>query len=367
MATGNRVLPGAPMFAEDGAAAGRTMTGGQAARISHAVAAGSAMPGPGGPQAPRGPAGRPPRMGRGAGGRWLVWIMRMLVWAVLLLIGYRGVAAIITGQPVTGGSPVASHPATSSATGFPVMLGQAYALEFGQVYLSYSPAAAAKRAAALAPFLPAGSDPELGWNGAGTQTLQSEQVAGIQVLSAHRAIVTLLAQVDGGRLIELGVPLYSAGGAMVISGQPALLSPPPGADLPAAQPSAPADVAAGRSLAGALPAFFRAYASGNAAALRPFSEPGHRLSGLGGVVTFVRITSTVVPKSAGPVRQILVTVRWLGVLPTSTSPIVPGGPASTAHAPGEIDMTYAMTVVRHAASWLVRSVGAAAVQPGPSS
>ena len=46
---------------------------------------------------------------------------------------------------------------------------------------------------ALAAFLPAGTDPQLGWNGAGTQQLLDEQVAGITVGTAHTAVVTLLA------------------------------------------------------------------------------------------------------------------------------------------------------------------------------
>src|SRR5215475_5493775 len=44
------------------------------------------------------PAGDPgPQRGqpwRGAGGRWLVWTGRAVIWAVLLLVGYRGVLAI---------------------------------------------------------------------------------------------------------------------------------------------------------------------------------------------------------------------------------------------------------------------------------
>src|SRR6266516_2973578 len=42
---------------------------------------------------------------RGAGGRWLVWVFRVVVWLVLLLIGYRGVTAIMEGQTTSGGAP----------------------------------------------------------------------------------------------------------------------------------------------------------------------------------------------------------------------------------------------------------------------
>src|SRR4249920_969131 len=42
---------------------------------------------------------------RGAGGRWLVWVFRVVVWLVLLLIGYRGVTAIMAGETTSGGAP----------------------------------------------------------------------------------------------------------------------------------------------------------------------------------------------------------------------------------------------------------------------
>ncbi len=86
-------------------------------------------------------------------------------------------------------------------------LADAYALQFGQVYLNYSPHDAGQRAAQLGAFLPSGSDPQLGWNGQGTSLLQSEQVAATDVQDAHHAVVTLLARVNG-QLMQLGVPVY---------------------------------------------------------------------------------------------------------------------------------------------------------------
>ena len=32
-----------------------------------------------------------PSQWRGAGGRWMVWVFRVVIWAVLLIIGFRGV------------------------------------------------------------------------------------------------------------------------------------------------------------------------------------------------------------------------------------------------------------------------------------
>src|ERR1700746_1367618 len=81
-----------------------------------------------------------PRSGtgwRGAGGRWLVWTFRIVVWVILLVIGYRGVMAIVLNE--TPPSQPKATP-TTSAPAFPVGLASAYAMQFGQVYLNASPA-----------------------------------------------------------------------------------------------------------------------------------------------------------------------------------------------------------------------------------
>ncbi len=155
----------------------------------------------------------------------------MVVWAVLLIIGYRGVMAIVLNE--TPPSKTAPAPA-ASAPGFPVQEASAYALQFGQVYLNASPGTAGQRQSELAPFLPSGAaDPQLGWNGGGSLSLQSEQVAGVQVQDTKHAVVTLLARVNG-KMMELGVPVYAAAGGLGISGEPAWLPAPKPAVAPAA-------------------------------------------------------------------------------------------------------------------------------------
>jgi hypothetical protein len=360
MATGNRVVPEAPVTAEH-TGAGRPAAAEQANWAAQGFAAGPGTPAPA-PSAgylpvPGGSrAGRvPPRPWRGAGGRWLVWVFRAVLWASLLLIGYRGVAAIVTGYP----GALGFAPSTSGrGQAFPSALAKAYALEFGQAYLNFSPARAEQRATSLAAFVPPGADPELGWNGVGTQTLQSEQVAGVRVLSPHRAVVTLLARVNG-RLVEIGVPIFAAGGALVVSGHPALLAPPSQV-VPPASASAPQDLAAKQALLVMLRAFFRAYASGDALQIGRFTVAGDPVIGLGGVVTFGGISHLGVPTAAGQARQVTVAVVWRVA---STPPAAAKAPA--VHA--AITMTYALTVVRHGGTWRVRSIGPAATQPWPSS
>ena len=374
MATGNQVLPGAAVTGEH-TAAGRQMPAEHATRAGQPLPAGQqdGQPGAGGNAMPAGyPASGQQLAGQatpksrrawsGAGGRWLVWMLRIVLWAVALLIGYRGVAAIVMGEPGPGAGATSAASPGSQGRGFPSALAQAYALEFGQVYLRFSPATAVQRARSLSAFLAPGIDPELGWNGAASRTLQSEQVAGINVVSSHRAVITLLARVSGN-LVELGVPIYASHGALVVSGYPALLPAPPQA-VPPAPASVRQDRAAMRSLSRVLPAFFRAFASGDAIRLGKFSVRAGSVTGLGGAVRFGGISRLSVPAATGATRQVTVTVLWrLG------SPQPAASRASQTHLAGsqaQLTMSYALAVVRHRGSWLVKSIGAAATQHWPS-
>jgi hypothetical protein len=280
------------------------------------------------------------------------------VWAALLVIAYRGVAAIVTGPPKA--SPVTAPPVASPASQFPVSLAEAYALQFGDVYLNYSPAAAAQRAGQLSAFLPPGTSPQLGWNGAGSQLLQSEQVASITVQNSHHAIVTLLTLING-HMRELGVPIYSADGGMVVSGEPALL-PAPARVTPPQPPSAASDPSTQAVLQNQLPAFFQAYASGDQATLGRFLASGAQMTGLGGAVTFNSISQMEVP-AGGATRHITVTVVWNVAGTASKSP--PAAKSSrVSSAPAGVEMTYEMTVVEQSGSWYVQAIGASTA-PGP--
>ena len=302
---------------------------------------------------------------RGAGGRWLVWVARAIAWAALLLIGYRGVLAIIEGP---GPSPsrsdnAASRPSvTSGGTQFPVTEAEAYALEFGRVYLNFSPATAAARSATLASFLPPGNDRAFGRNGdgnAGTQRMLDEQVAAVSVTGKHRAVVTLLVLLSHGKMIELGVPIYAANGGMSVSGEPALLPGPAKAVPPVASP-ATSDQATEAALQSQLPAFFRAYASGDQATLARFAARGAHIRGLGGEVSLAAVDSVYVP-AGGRSRPVVVAVTWdVASAAPAKKPATKAGrkAASVSAAPAAFEMTYQLTIVRQGGSWDIRSIGA---------
>jgi hypothetical protein len=296
-------------------------------------------------------AGQTASQWRGAGGRWLIWVARAIAWAVLLLIGYRGVLAIIQGPAPR--APAAPATLSSEGAQFPVTLAEAYALQFGDVYLDFSPASAAVRNQDLAKFLPPGTDPSLGFDATGTLRMLGEQVAAVSVTGRHTAIVTLLARLSNGRLIELGVPVYASAGGMSVSGYPALL-PGPVKAVPPPASQRTSDQATEAALQAQLPAFFQAYASGDQATLARFTAPGAHITGLRGDVSFGGIDNVYVP-AGGSTRQISVTVSWQlqGSAAASVAKSTAAGVASPA-----LQMTYQMTVVRQAGSWDIRSIGA---------
>lgn len=290
---------------------------------------------------------RAPGPWRGGGGRWAVWVLRALVWAVLIIIGVRGVIAIVLNQK-TPASPASATSGTSGAAAgaadsFPSGLAGAYAMQFASVYLNFSPGSASHRAHELAAFLPDGTDPQLGWNGAGSLKLQSDQVAGIDARDAQHAVVTLLARVNG-QMMELGVPVYASGSGMVVNGQPAWLAAPARLSPPAAAGASP-DAAAQNALQAQLPAFFEAYASGDSATLTRFLVHGVAVTGLGGAVTYSSIAALYVP-AGGDTRQITVSVVWQ----------IPGPQGAS---PAQLPMTYDMTVVSQNSNWYVKSIRAA--------
>jgi hypothetical protein len=241
----------------------------------------------------------------GSGGRWTVWPMRIVLWAAILIVLYRGVTAIAFNET----PPSTSGNATAAAQ-FPATLAEAYAMQFGRVYFNFDQASATQRQAQLGEFLPASmlnaQSQQFDFTGPATMQLDSESVAGIAVRSPQTAVITLLTMING-KLMEFGVPVYAAGGGIVISGLPALLPAPPMAILPQS-PAAQPDAQATSQLRQQLPAFFTAYASGDSADLSRYTH-GASITGLGGEVTFSSIGSLYVP-SGGTTRDITVTVNW---------------------------------------------------------
>jgi hypothetical protein len=288
---------------------------------------------------------------QGAGGRWLLWPLRVVLWASLLIIAFRGITAIVFN---TAAAPASGGTGSQSAVGeqFPVTLAEAYATEFGRVYLSFSPQNQGQREQALAAFVPASvltANPNLGWNGTGQLNLQAVQAAGISVQDPRHAVVTLLALVNG-QLVQLGVPVAASGSGVAVSGEPAWLSAPPQISPPPAAPRG-SDPVAQSQLNNELPAFFQAYANGDSATLNKYLARGVSLTGLGGTVTFDSISALHVP-AGGATRQITVTVIW-------QLPEQPGSASGNLGMASKLEVTYGMSVVDlQSGKWYVKEIGA---------
>lgn len=273
----------------------------------------------------------------GGGGRWWLWVGRAVLWAFILVVVFNGIRAPLTRvlEPSNTSSP------TDTSTGYPTSAASAYALQFAHAYLTYAEGDSTKRSELLAEYLPPSADPQLGWNGEGSLQLESAQVADVTARSAQRGTVTLSVQA-GGEWMRLAVPVYADGGAMVISGQPALLPSPPRAELPA-RPEGAVDEEVASELRNQLPGFFQAYAGTDAESLARYLAPGVSMPGFSGTVSFQSLDEVTVPAGKGTTRRITATVTW--ALPE-------GGKT----AGGTLQGTYELTVTKQGGRWYVEGI-----------
>jgi Conjugative transposon protein TcpC len=277
----------------------------------------------------------------GSGGRWWIWIGRTILWAFILVVIVNGIRAPFerfTAKPAA--VPTAGR--NSQKTQFPESAASAYALQFAGVYLSYDQKNPASRETQLSYFLPDGADQQFGWDGSGQMAVQQLQVAGVDVRDPNDAIVTLLVKAND-KWLQLAVPVYAKDGAMVISGQPALLPAPPRAALP--QPAAKdRDSGLEAQLKSRLETFFKAYASSDQSILG-LLYTGGPITGLNGVVNFAQLTDVVAPPGAANQRTVTATVSWQ----------VPSPQSNVAAA--KLQQTYQLTVVKKDdGNWYVKDI-----------
>jgi hypothetical protein len=276
----------------------------------------------------------------GAGGRWLIWVGRVILWAFIVVVLVNGIRAPF--ERFTAPPPGSDAREATPASTFPTAAASAYALQFAEVYLNHDEAKAAEWEQQMKPFLAEGVDPRLGWNGKGTMKLQSAQIGGVEVRDVNNASVTVLAQAEG-RYFRLAVPVYSKDGAFVISGRPAMLPPLPRAVPPQAA-TISRDNALETKLQETLGGFFRAYGSGDTVALKQFSDNA-AIASMNGALNFFTLKEIVVPAGSGPKRQVTTTVVWQ--VPSSAGQTGTGG---------ELEQTYELTMVEKDGKWYVREI-----------
>jgi hypothetical protein len=312
-----------------------------ARRSSGVVDAGSPGYPPGGFSAadPWDPPVQKQRRGRGwggSGGRWWIYVGRVILWAFLIVVLVNGVRAPFERFMAR---PAPENKSGSGQPRFPSAAASSYALAFTDVYLNYDRATAPERQRQLGQFLAPEIDPQLGWDGGGRSVLQSAQVSSVDPDDVNHAIVTVLVRANG-RSFQLAVPVYAKDGAMAISGRPAILAPPPKASVPAVDQDR--DSALESGLAEPLAGFFRAYAGGDVAALQRYSDPP--VTGLGGAVTFGQVKDIIAPQGPPDSRTVNATVVWQ----------VP--PAQPKTSGSMLEQTYRLTMVKKDGNWYVTSI-----------
>ncbi|MEO3814612.1 conjugal transfer protein [Sphaerisporangium sp. B11E5] len=294
-----------------------------------------------------------PRRGwSGGGGRWLVWVGRAVLWAVIIVIVVNGVRAPI--ERFAQGDQAGQPTVAPTGTEFPEAEAAAFAGQFASAYLNFDGAKPDDRAERLQPFLPEGAERQFGWNGFGKMSTGGIQLSHVEVGDAQNAVVTVLAQ-SGPQRWKLSVPVYYADGRFVVSGQPALLPAGGPAGLPqAAEPER--DDVTESELRPQLEGFFKAFAEGDATQLQRFVVQGTTLDGFGGKVTLAELKSVIAPPG-GTSREVTAVVVW--AVPTAATP----APESTSTDPtaqsAGLEQAYRLSMEKQGDNWYVKSISGA--------
>ncbi|MBB2913456.1 hypothetical protein FHS43_004760 [Streptosporangium becharense] len=287
----------------------------------------------------------------GGGGRWLVWVGRAVLWALIIVIVVNGVRAPFE-RFTRQNTPAGAAPV--SADGFPTTQGTSFAIQFAAVYLNFDGARPQERAGRLAPYLPEGAESQFGWDGLGRMSAGAVQPYGVEVVDADNAVITLTYQSSDRRQL-LSVPVYydRAAEKFVVAGRPGILPAPAPANLPA-KAAPDRDGAAERELRTPLEDFFKAYAAGDTASLQRYADAGVTLEGFDGAFTFVELKDLLVPLPAGATREVTATVVW-GV-PSGATPAPDATPADPGQVGGKLEQAYLLTMVKQGDKWFVKDI-----------
>jgi hypothetical protein len=193
-----------------------------------------------------------------------------------------------------------------------LLVARAFAAQFAHDYLNLDEANPQVRQRNLRAYLAPGLDPQLGWDGTGTQV--AVLTVPVDATRTDRGVtITVAAQVtgrDAPRWVHLAVPLGQddVGRWAVIAAPGYVPRPEPGAPAPADGPAL--DEALGSALQPAAQALFTAFATDEVVRLDGVTSPGSTIRGLDGQVELVGVGPLQVHRGAGPARTAEVEVTW---------------------------------------------------------
>ncbi|NKS56334.1 hypothetical protein GS504_01730 [Rhodococcus hoagii] len=181
----------------------------------------------------------------------------------------------------------------NATTSFPAGDATVWAAPVIKLFATYDPARSAERTAALAPYTGGGLDPQLGWNGAGSQKVVDMVVnPTVTGIDGSNATVHASVQVDDGSWRCIAIPMYAQrpdDGGRPAFGLAALpvYEPCAGVTIPPRNPNQPKrdDTLAKEFTTTLLPSFMGAWIAGDSTSLTRYVLPGQKLYGLGGAFT----------------------------------------------------------------------------------
>ncbi|NYE44860.1 conjugal transfer protein [Streptomyces fulvorobeus] len=241
----------------------------------------------------------------------LVRVGRIALWGAVGLLAAAGLRGLVAPPPSPAGPQAAPAPGPTAAA-YPEDAARALAVRAAHAYLAWDEAKPEDRARELAAVLAAGVDPQLGWDGRGTQAVGLVVPGPVIPGRAGRARVRVDAQIAPGagpvRWVAVEIPVAVAGGGrLVVSGPPALLGVPERQAPGPEHPERPVDPAFSAATRTTVTGFFRVWASGGAAQA---AAPGTAVPALPEGVELGRVQSWEAAPGTGPDRTGRAHVVW---------------------------------------------------------
>ncbi|MFH9550663.1 conjugal transfer protein [Streptomyces sp. NPDC017435] len=289
----------------------------------------------------------------------------LLITTCVFALGSCGVMGLVIGK--SSGTTTAGLDASDATryrlTEFPTEQAAAFAEQYAQLCMTFSPDTSSARRTDLARYTSAGVDPDCGWSGEGTSKAVSVTWDGtaekLPEYGDHGRYLGVQVRTDDGTLTTLTVPVYvqnlATGEGMRVSGDVGQMPLPAAADVPEVDQGDEVvdDTLSTQLQKEVLPGYFEAWGASNATAMARFLTPDATLTattGLAGRLTGPQIGTVValVPTSAqdskpytydaGQAVQVRVAVDW-----TDSKGVA-------------VRRAYRMTIVNTAQGWFVKDV-----------
>ncbi|MER5371753.1 conjugal transfer protein [Streptomyces sp. NPDC002553] len=289
----------------------------------------------------------------------------LLITVCALALGSCGVMGLVVGK--SSGTTAAGLDAGDAAryrlTEFPTEQAAAFAEQYAQLCMTFSPDTSSARRAELARYNSAGVDPECGWSGEGSGKAVSTAWDGtaekLPEYGEHGRYIGVQVRSEDGTLTTLTVPVYvkdlKTGEGMRVAGDVGQMPMPAAADVPEVdQRGEVVDDALSTQLQQkVLPGYFTAWGASDTTAMARFITPDATLTattGLSGRLTAPQVGAVVAlaPPSvqnskpysydAGQAVQVRVSVDW-----SDAKGVV-------------VRRAYRMTVVNTAQGWFIKDV-----------